>query len=311
MIDRFEEIREAAHRLGIRDPRLKKDILCIGPCPGLWKTYYAACLRSETVRKVEKLAISEYVGRNTPQGITQKHLGENFESWVREANESYNRFLQSANVSDLSNVPGLLGEYYSDMASLHLKDSPQAERLKTLLQTEGISVPKGILLYALNPDGVFTKGARGAIFESKLSRPDHAEFLYEIATYAIALEKAITKPVDCAIVLYTDFPDGKHLETKIYPIDDTHVDDVSRNVERFVLLVQTSEIDRKESSGLFQKLKQKVGLAPEAWKDYLVRPQGLPEANKRMHCAECRFRTVCYQDGGEPGGPAPATQGSS
>jgi len=80
MIDRFEEIRNAAIRLGIEDPLLKKDVLCIGPCPGLWKTYYASRLRSERVRKVEKLGMSQYLGIEIPVDTTRKDLGEKFEA---------------------------------------------------------------------------------------------------------------------------------------------------------------------------------------------------------------------------------------
>jgi len=307
MIDRFEEIRRAGDRLGIRDPRLKKDVLCIGPCPGLWKTYYAACLRSEKVREVEKLEISQYLGIGVPRQITRKHLGEMFEAWVKDANESYNRFLESEEISDLDRVPGVLGEYYAKMANLHLTDSPAVQRAKTILDTEEMTVPKGVLLYALNPDGVFTKGERGAIFESKLSRPDHPEFLNEIATYAIALERVVTpqKDVDCAIVLYSDFPDGQHLATKVYPIHDSNVNDVSRNIERFLRLIQTSETQRKVHSGILDQVKHRLGRSPGTWKDFLVRPERLPEVEKRTFCAECRFRIACYKDGGEPDGFAP------
>ncbi len=304
MIDKFEDVRKNADRLGIKDPLLKKDVLCIGPCPGLWKTYYAACLRSESVRKIEVLDILQYLGMQLPEGTTRKELGEKFEAWVKSANESYNQFLESEQIADLGQVPGVLGEYYTKMADLHLTGSPASERAKTVLQTEGIPVPKGILLYALNPDGVFTRGARGAIFESKLSRPAHPEFLNEVATYAIALERSINKDVDCAIVLYTDFPNGKYVTPEIFPIHDSNVNDVSRNIERFLRLIQISEGQRRQESGIVRRIKHALRGAPKTWKQFLVRPEGLPESDKRTYCPECRFREVCYAEGGEPSGPS-------
>jgi len=191
-----------------------------------------------------------------------------------------------------------------------MTEAPPSQRVKTLLQTEGIPVPEGILLYALNPDGIFTGGVRGAIFESKLSRPVHPEFLNEVATYAIALERSIAlqqeikKDVDCAIVLHTDFPQGKHVTPEIFPIHDSNVNEVSRNIERFLRLVQISEAQRKEKSGLIHRLKQSLRGSPKTWKEFLVRPDGLPDADKRTFCPECRFRGTCYTEGGEPNGPS-------
>ncbi len=309
MLDKFEEVSNAASRLRIKDARLKKDVLSIGPCPGLWKTYYAATLRSDTVREVEKLDLSEYLGVPLPSGITKKKLGENFESWVKAANLAYNRFLETQQESELGEVKGVIGEYYTKMAQLHSVESLPVERAKTVLIMEEIELPKGVLLYALNPDGIFIGGQRGAIFESKLSRPDYPEFLNDIATYAIALERVVQNDVDSAIVLHSDYPHGKHVATKIYLIQDSNVSDVSRNIERFLRLVQISEIQRPPE-GVFQKLKSTLGFSSGSWKDFLIRPEGLPETNKRVHCPECIYRKICYEEGGEPDGPKPASTGN-
>jgi len=302
IVDRFEEIRRDAVRLGITDPLLKKDVLCIGPCPGLWKTYYASRLSSETGRKVETLNISQYLGMQMPSGVTRKDLGEKFESWVKNANQSYNQFIESGDISDLSQVPGILGDYYTKMADLHLTSASASERAKTVIEIDGIPVPQGILLYSLTPDGVFKRGSRGAIFESKLSRPTHLEFMNDVATYAIALEATIKKDVDCAIVLYTDFPAGKHVTPEIFAIHDSHVSDVSRNIERFYRLIQLSETQRKEALGIGSRIKQAIRGPPKKWRDFLVRPDGLPDKEKRTYCPHCRYREACYSDGGEPGG---------
>jgi len=302
MLDKFEDISEVARRLRIKDARLKKDVLSIGPCPGLWKTYYAATVRSDTVRKVEKLDFSEYLGVPLQSDITKKKLGEIFESWVKVANLAYNRFLKTNRDNELEQVPGVIGEYYTRMAHLHSTESPPNERVKTILTMEEIAVPKGVLLYMLNPDGIFIGGLRGAIFESKLSRPDYPEFLNDIATYAIALERVIGKDVDSAIVLFSDYPHGKHVATQVYPIHDSSVSDVSRNVERFLRLVQTSEV-RRHPKGLLQSLKSVLGFSFGSWKDFVMRPGGLPAISKRAPCPNCIYRKTCYEQGGEPNGP--------
>jgi hypothetical protein len=304
LVDKFEDVKQAAGRLGIRDARLKKDVLCVGPCPGLWKAYYAATIRSESVRKEERLAISKYLGISLRSGITRKRLGEEFESWVKDANQTYNDFLGTEQTGRLEKLPGVVGVYYAGMARQHSIESSPVERNKTFLDTDGIKVPDAILLYALNPDGVFVKGARGAIFESKLSVPNYHEFSNEIATYAIALEHASKKNVDIAIVLHSDYPDGKRVTTKIYSIQDSAVSDVSHNIEKFLRLVQITEVRRKDlPTTAFQKIKGKFGLSFGSWKDFLLRPEGLPDADKRTYCHECRFRETCYTEGGQPSGP--------
>lgn len=304
LIDKFEDVRQAAKRLGIREARLKKDVLCVGPCPGLWKTYYAATIRSESVRQVERLAIPEYLGISLRPGITRKRLGEDFEGWVKNANQTYNDFLKTERIDKLERLPGVIGQYYAGMARQHSIESSPVERTKTFLDTKGINVPEAILLYALNPDGVFVKGARGAIFESKLSAPNYHEFSNEIATYAIALEHVIKKDVDTAIVLHSDYPEGKRVTTLIHSVQDSAVSEVSRNIEKFLRLVQITEVRRKDvPPTMFQKIKTKVGLSFGSWKDFLLRPEGLPTTDKRVHCPECRFREICYGEGGEPSGP--------
>lgn len=280
----MKDIGVLAGKIGVRNPQIRKAVFAAGPCPGLWRVYYAATLGAETHKTVLS---REYLGITLPsRHITSRELGLLFERWVREANRVYNAFLETLHIAVLDTIPGMLGRFYRTRAGKLLAVADQQACLKTgLLVDPQVSPYPNIL--DLTPDGLFANGLRGAIFESKLSQPSYIEFDYEAAAYAIGYEKSEGKDVDSAIVLHSNYPTRQHLSTLVSTIRDSTVGNISTNLERFILLVQYSQ-QRVDPTGRFA-----------SWRSFLVRPRGLPELNQRGPCPSCRFRSKCYGEGGE------------
>jgi len=293
--EKFDEIREIADRVGIRNRKFRKDILAAGPCPGLWRIYYAA---TAEVQKDVRVDATEYLGYHIEPGISRRALGIMFDDWVAEANRHYNAFLETGDPYCLKEVKGIVGAYYRERANTHctvMADPKQ--RAKTKLQIKPDLRGHDLSLHDLTPDGVFSEGARAAIFEAKLSHPRYREFPHEMAVYAITYERTYSKDADYAIVLYTDYPIGKRLFTDKEPVLDSQVHEVSSNIERFLRLAQLSEDAVRDS--IMGGIRTRIKLGHGSWKTFLRRPPGLPSQNERQMCPSCKYRVKCYQEGGE------------
>ena len=142
----------------------------------------------------------------------------------------------------LDKIPGRIGEWYRDRAAQHLKEAHPTELGKARMKVnEKVRIFPELPIPELNPDGVFLEGVHGAVFESKLKLPSHVEFEHEMAVYALFFEKSTGKNVDFSIVAYTDYPQGRNLFSAYRPILDSAVGSVTKNLERFLNLVEYSE----------------------------------------------------------------------
>lgn len=293
--EKLEEIRELAQRVGVRDKRVRKDILAVGPCPGPWRIYYAATDRAV---KEGLVKTCQYLGNQIRTGISQRDLGMMYDEWIKEANEHYNTFLEKGSLDSLEGMRGVIGAYYLDRAKKHCTKFTFEQRSKTKLLIKPQILDRDFLrLTDLTPDGVFSDGSCAAIFEAKLSSPTYREFPYEMAVYAIAYERKEKKDVDYAIVLYSDYPHGCHLLIHRQAILDSHVSEVASNIERFLRLAQGSEI--LERNGAATRISWKTKSGHRLWKNFLQRPPSLPDESNRMPCPSCKYRSKCYREGGE------------
>jgi hypothetical protein len=279
---RLSEIEILASKCGVGKPGLRKTVLAAGPCPGLWRVYYAATLRAESYTPV---STRKYLGIDLPSGLTSKELGLRFESWVRHANRVYNSFLETLEMTALRAIPGSLGRYYQRRAKKLVQIANEQECANTRVRIDPDVSPYPNMIFDLTPDGVFSDGARGAIFESKLSFPGYPEFPYEMALYALGYEKSTRKDVDSALVLHSNYPRRERLLSIVTGILDSSVGNILTNLERFIRLVE------------YSLLSQDTPKRHSSWKSFLVRPRGLPEVNQRGPCASCRFQPQCYQEG--------------
>jgi hypothetical protein len=235
------------------------------------------------------VSTQEYLGIALSQHrITSRELGLAFEKWVREANHVFNSFLETLQMEKLDAIPGALGRFYRTMAKRLLKVADHEACKKTLMAIDPQVSPYPSIL-DLTPDGVFADGSQGAIFESKLSLPNYPEFDYEIAAYAIGYEKSMQKDVDSTVILHSNYPAHERLSTLVRTIRDSTVGNISTNLERFILLIKSSQQGHTNMSKRFPH-----------WKSFLARPKGLPELDQRGPCPSCKFRQQCYTDGGEP-----------
>jgi len=293
--EKLNQIREIADRVGIRDRKVRKDILAAGPCPGLWRIYYAA---TANMQKDEPVGATEYLGNQINLGISRRELGMKFDEWIAEANRYYNDFLETGDLACLKKIPGNIGQYYRKRADKHYQMADHARRARTRLMIKpDIKVPEGLPLYGLNPDGIFLHGVRAAVFEAKLSHPRYREFPHEMAVYAITYERTHQKDTDYAIVLYSDYPVGRNLFTFTEPILDSYVNEINSNIERFLHLVQLSE--RSARASVAARFRTKIRPGYDSWKRFLRRPPQLPNQNQRRWCPSCRYRPRCHPEGGE------------
>ena len=245
----------------------------------------------------EKLGRAEYLGMEVPGRTTSRYLGLEFDKWVRHANKAYNSFLDSGNPDHLDKIRGVVGEYYRKMAQLHSVEASPEQRSKTWLELGDFKIPSELIIFGLTPDGVFLRGKKSAIFESKLSKPHYAEFPYEMALYAIAIERSHPKQeLDSAIILYSDYPTGKHLTTAIHHILDSHISEITLNADRFLRLIQASRIRREGT--IPDKIRRQFRIHYGSWKSFFVRPEGVPEPSERKPCPSCPFQQKCYKQGG-------------
>lgn len=281
---RLDEIGILAGKFGIRNPQMRKSVLAAGPCPDLWRVYYAATTHAETY---EKVSHARYLGIKLTPDITSRKLGLEFEKWVKHANRFYNSFLETRTVRVLNAIPGWLGRHYRKRTRELLGVADMLECTKTKIAINPGVSPSLNTTLDLTPDGVFGEGSRAAIFESKLSTPNYAEFNYEMALYALAYEKSTGKDVESAIVLHSNYPTRQRLSTLVRFIYDSEVGNISTNLERFVRLVEYSQLARPIQLQSYP-----------SWKSFLVRPKGLPTPSQRGPCPSCRFRSKCYAEGG-------------
>lgn len=258
--------------------------------------YYAA---TTDVEKDDIIPLTEFLGNKIARGTTRRHLGTIFDSWIACANERYNVFLETQDLTCLKEIAGIVGAHYRERANAHIALAPlPRDRAKTKLEIKPqIEILPGLPLEDLTPDGVFSGGQRIAIFETKLSRPTYREFQHEMAVYALTLESERKRDVDCAIVLYSD-PDGRNLFTFQEPIFDSYVNEIAFNMERFLKVVQISE--RIERESYKSRMVQKIKPGYKTWKRFLHRPSGLPDKTERLYCPSCRYRQKCYHEGGAP-----------
>jgi len=294
----LHQIRDAADRLGISKRTITKAILASGPCPDLWRVYYSATFDAQSD---EAFSRDEYLGIRLPTGMTRRRLGESFDKWIRTANHAYNQFIETRQLDKLQSIPGRIGELYRHRAKQHLQEADE-----TKLQRARMNVSPNVRIFPelpipeLIPDGIFLGGSRGAVFESKLSFPGYVEFTHEMAVYALFFERAEGKDIDFSIVVYTDYPDGRNLFQVPAPILDSAVGAVTKNLERFLNLLAYSEAAHAESprESVVARIKRKIGRRYSSWKEFLVRPGGLPEHSKRQPCSICKFQPRCYREGG-------------
>jgi len=293
--DRLRELRRIAEIVGIGNRSIRKDILAAGPCPGLWRIYYAAMTEAQ---KDEIVSLTEFLGNKIAHGTTLRQLGMAFDAWIEEANRQYNVFLETQDSACLSNIAGTIGEHYRKRANAHVALAPAPQhRVKAKLEIKpNIEVLPGLPIDELTPDGVFSGGKRVAVFESKLSRPQYREFKHEMTLYALTLESQRKRDVDCAIVVHSD-PEGRNLFTLQEPVFDSYVSEIATNLERFLSLAQIS--GRIERENTKSRIVQKIKPGYKTWKRFLHRPSGLPVETERLYCPSCKYREKCYREGGE------------
>jgi hypothetical protein len=295
---RLEEIVQVGNRLGVHEPRLAKAIMSAGGCPELWRIYYAA---TKDVQTDSIFSGTEYLGNNVPAGTTRRRLGKLFEQWVTHANQAYNDFLETGRLESLDHIPGTIGAYYRERARQHSRESSR-EDFRLSRMTLG-RLSSGLPIYDLDPDGVFCEGPPGAVFESKLTLQgaSHLEFESEMAIYALVVEKSCQKDIDFAITLCSDFPRGLQVLSLVRRIFDSHVAEITLNLEKFYRLIQFSEGAHRQGrvSQLGPRFRSLTHLGYRSWKSFLVRPDGLPEQSNRQYCEACRYRSDCFKDGGE------------
>ena len=293
--DILQDLQRIAHRVGIRKKGIRKDILAAGPCPGLWRIYYAATTKAQ---KDDIVSLTEFLGNRIARGTTLRQLGMAFDAWIEDANRRYNVFLETQNLTGLNDITGIIGEHYRKRANVHIALAPvPQDRAKAKLEIKPeIEILPGLPLEELTPDGVFSGGNRIAVFETKLSRPTYREFRHEMAVYVLTLELQRKRDVDCAIILHSD-PSGRNLFTFQEPVFDSYVTEIATNIERLRSLAQISEAMERGST--LSRMVQKIKPGYKTWKRFLHRPRGLPDRTERLHCPSCKYRPKCYQDGGE------------
>ena len=285
--DSLRELVRIAKETGIKDRTIRKDILAAGPCAGLWRTYYAAMTKPQYDQVVSK---TDFLGHKVVPNTTIRQLGMDFDSWIEDANRQYNVFLETHDPTCLKKIGGVIGEYYIGRATQHMQYAPTPQDLvkDTLEIKPAIQVLPGLPIDERTPDGVFLGGKKAAVFESKLSQPNYREFHHEMALYALVLESQHKRDVDCAIILYSD-PDGRNLAAAKEIVFDSNVNEIARNLERFLSLVQISQL-----------IEQDEGIAKpgyETWKHFLHRPPGLP--SDRQSCPSCKYRQTCEKEGAD------------
>jgi len=283
--ERLERIARAADKHKIENSRLAKRVLSTGPCPGLWRVFYAITTH---VERYERINLQNYLGIPL-SGQTDTHgLGLLFEAWVNDANRRYNLFAESGNLSHLASIQGQLGTHYTQRATTLQAQSTSEELLSTKIEVSpNINMSKRPPI-DLNPDGIFPYSAIGAVFESKISNPTYETFDHELALYAIACEKDKALDFDYAIILHSNYPHGQ-LSSVVRQITDSAIAQVEVNLEKFLLLIQETEIDAGPSGPGF-----------DSWGAFLQRPSGLPPRDEKGYCASCPYQNRCYAEGGEP-----------
>ena len=308
-------LEDVANAVNVKNPQISKRIISAGPCQWLWRIYYSTICR-------ENLDLS-FHDRNTFLGFpiqTQKtkiELGCIFEKWIRDANVKYNELLNDQNHEILDEICiQEIREWYKKRAIEHFNCNA-AQINKTEMDIDPkIGAFPGSLIPEQTPDGLFGKGIRGAIFESKLSMPKYTEFNYQIVAYALLAEKCIKEEkgriidMDYAIVLHCDYSNtsaGK-LTIEKRTIEESYTTVVLRNIYLFGKLVQYSLGARSENftdggghkvplSKILPFLRSFKSNRFKNWQDLIVRPAGLPSVDGRIHCKGCQYQKRCYEEG--------------
>ena len=306
--DRLKEISDVSDRYDIENDTLRNTVISAGPCPGSWRVYYATVSRAE---HYEGVVANSYLGFQIRSGLNTHDLGKMFERWVDEANEKFNSLMATGNISALNTIPGALGDYYRQQGTAILNDASQEERETYIME---ISPEMQLSLrppVRVNPDGLFPYGKFGAVFESKLSEPKHPEFIHQSAICALATEKVREIDVDYAIVLHSSYPNGQ-IAAWFKEIPDSAIERVTSNLESFLHLLQYSEIQRagheaqpsQPESGTGRLINRILRLFRrqksdhlKSWKEFVVRPAGLPDEDLRAPCPGCPYKEACFKDG--------------
>jgi hypothetical protein len=292
----LERVFQAGRRLTVRDARLAKPVLSAGRCPGLWRVYYAATRDAQTDSIYNA---AEYLGNRVPVGTTRRKLGKLFEQWVTTANQAYNHYLETAQIGILASIPGIIGEHYRERAEQHSRESSTDDLRLSKMRLGPLQARSELPIYDLDPDGIFSECPPGAVFESKLSVPSYFEFDTEMAIYALAFEKLHHREIDFAITLYSDFPRGLQILPIVRRIFDSHIDEITTNLQKFYRLIQYSEATYGQGriSKVGPLIRSLTHIGYRSWKSFLVRPDGLPESQE--YCETCKYRNDCFNDGEE------------
>jgi hypothetical protein len=283
--------------MGLANRPLPYRLLNVGPCPGLWRTYYSAV--TEPPRHSRALAgQATYLNRHT-SSTSEDGLGTDVERWVNEANRAAMEFIGSGaidlGVFDQIQTPDLRAFYRARGEALTARRlSPQA--LSTLAMTinQPLTVFPDLPLSAPQPDGVFTNFNPGAIFESKLADPrGDSLFRASIAAYALVAEQHHHHAYDLGVLLHCGWPDSV-IGVYAFPIDDADAGKILFNLERLRQLVDISRV--RWTSTRHGKGR---GSKPQTWEQLLVRPRARkPEREKLGPCPQCRFKPRCWSEGG-------------
>ena len=89
----LDRIVRIAKKAGLSSKPLPFRVLNVGPCPGLWRTYYTARF-SLPHAATPPHGLTAYLGRPTTSS-NEGGLGSEVESWVHQANEVTSEFTQN------------------------------------------------------------------------------------------------------------------------------------------------------------------------------------------------------------------------
>ncbi|MFI5417340.1 MAG: hypothetical protein ACHQ2Y_00375 [Candidatus Lutacidiplasmatales archaeon] len=296
----LDAIARLARFAGLRGKRLTHRLLNVGPCPGLWRTYYTATGAHVSASAFPAVALDgngNFLGRS-PTSATVDALGKEFEGWVDEANLAAGRFAagNGTTLADLNSIQTpALRDFYRRRTS-ELAEQVEAADLPAL----EMRVPGGLVAFENlpltnpTPDGVFDRTSNGGIFESKLCDPKGEPlFFASMAAYALAAEKQLNRPFDIGVLLHSGYPSSSLGGYHFY-IDESAVSQVRRNLQRLRSLVEVSWSSWTRS--------HRAGAKPHSWDDLLrvqKPPASLrPPGDRFAPCSSCRFKPRCWGDNG-------------
>lgn len=313
----LQTIDAIGHKVRVREGKVSRRIITSGDCEGLWRVYYSA-ISSDTVDRSGHEAPT-FMSFELPRNCTKIMLGTQFESWIKNASQIYNRFLKTRDLKDLDAIENPhVRDYFRCRAQEHMAIAGSSEEFDTCeMECPAVLGPfPDLPLADLNPDGMFLKGNIGAVFESKIARPTYDRLRCELTAYALLAERWLAKnhkdiPIDFAVILHANYPDER-LEVQKIPITDSYARDVLKNVYKFGKLLQFSlaekDIEFADVGGRsapLQKVTSHLDLLRrgsrirpfKSWKELLERPPGVPSTYGRRPCARCEHSNRCLNGG--------------